>query len=179
MASSFPLSSSSLHPLPSRSNAESMTTLACFATSHWLWSCSSAWCSRWVLSEDVDKLGVLSDELRDLYTYDPAQLSIALISTLLSSLMVASLLTVYQAFKSTRAAASSAAAERKAAIARGRLSHPPMYDWKLRSGNRYGLFLSHFKDEAGSDARCEWMLLQPGSPVAGQLSMFRLALCQT
>ena len=70
-------------------------------------------------------------------------------------LVVASLLTVHQAFKSTRAAASSAAAERKAAIARGRLSHPPMYDWKLRSGNRYGLFLSHFKDEAGSDARCE------------------------
>ena len=65
-----------------------------------------------VLSEDVDKLGVLSDELRDLYTYNPAQLSIALISTLLSSLMVASSLTVYQAFKSTRAAASSAAAER-------------------------------------------------------------------
>ena len=123
-----------------------------------------------VLSEDVDKLGVLSDELRDLYLYDPAQLSITLISTLLSSLMVASSLTVYQAFKSTRAAASSAAAERKAAIARGRLSHPPMYDWKLRSGNRYGLFLSHFKDEAGSDARCEWMLFQPGSPDAGQLS---------
>ena len=108
-----------------------------------------------VLSEDVDKLGVLSDELRDLYLYDPAQLSIALVSTLLSSLMAASLLTVYQAFKSTRAAASSAAAERKAAIARGRLSHPPMYDRKLRSGNRYALFLSHFKDEAGSDARCE------------------------
>ena len=50
LASSFPLSSSSLHPLPSRSNAESMITLACFATSHWLWSCSSAWCSRWVFS---------------------------------------------------------------------------------------------------------------------------------
>ena len=117
-----------------------------------------------VLSEDVDKLGVLSDELRDMYTYDPAQLSIALLFTLLSSLMVASALAGNQAVKSTRAAASSAAAERKASIARGRLSQPPLYAWKLRSGNRYGLFISHFKDEAGSDARCELLLFQPRSP---------------
>ena len=28
-----------------------------------------------------------------------------------------------------------------------------MHNWELRQGNRYCLFLSHFKEEAGSDAR--------------------------
>ena len=28
-----------------------------------------------------------------------------------------------------------------------------MHNWELRQGNRYCMFLSHFKDEAGSDAR--------------------------
>ena len=28
-----------------------------------------------------------------------------------------------------------------------------MHNWELRQGNRYCVFLSHFKEEAGSDAR--------------------------
>ena len=108
-----------------------------------------------VLSEDVGESDLLSGEVLSLYTYDAAQLSIALIATLLSSLIVASLLAVYQIYHSKRAAARAVAAEREAADARGRLSHPPSYDWKLRKDNRYCMFLSHFKVEAGSDARCD------------------------
>ena len=38
-------------------------------------------------AEEVDNLGVLSDELRALYTYDPAQLSTALTAVLLASVV--------------------------------------------------------------------------------------------
>eukprot|EP00964_Phaeocystis_antarctica_P034308 scaffold19502_cov68-Phaeocystis_antarctica.AAC.7 len=106
-----------------------------------------------VLSEDVEESGLLSDELQALYTFDPASLSVALILTLLASVTVASVLAVYQVFQSTRVAARAAGAEREASIARGRLSHPPSHEWGLRQGNRFCMFLSHFKVEAGSDAR--------------------------
>ena len=106
-----------------------------------------------LLSEGVNDLGVLSVELKALYTFDPASVSVALIVTLLASLIVASVLAVYQVHQSTRAAWRVVAAEREASIARGRLSHPPSHGWQLRQGNRYCMFLSHFKEEAGSDAR--------------------------
>ena len=106
-----------------------------------------------VLSEDVEESGLLSDELQALYTFNPASLSIALILTLLASVTVASVLAVYQIYQSRRAAVRAAAAEREASIARGRLSHPPSHEWGLSQSNRYCMFLSHFKEEAGSDAR--------------------------
>ena len=106
-----------------------------------------------VLSEDVKDSDLLSDELQAAYTFDAAVLSVALICTLLASVIVASVLAVYQVYQSTRSAARSAAVEREASIARGRLTHPPTHDWELCKGNRYCMFLSHFKVEAGSDAR--------------------------
>merc|ERR1740124_855799 len=105
-----------------------------------------------VLSEDVEDSGLLSDELQAVYTFDPAVLSVALIFTLLASVIVASVLAVYQIYQSTRKAARAATAEREASIARGRLTHPPSHKWKLRQGNRYCMFLSHFKVEAGKRA---------------------------
>ena len=68
-------------------------------------------------------------------------------------MIVASALAAYQVYQSARKAARAAAAEREASIARGRLTTPPMHNWELRQGNRYCVFLSHFKEEAGSDAR--------------------------
>ena len=106
-----------------------------------------------VLSEVVEDSDLLSDELQAGYTFDPAMLSVALIFTLLASLIVASVLAVYQVYQSTRRAARTAAAEHEASIARGRLTHPPTHNWELRQGNRFCMFLSHFKVEAGSDAR--------------------------
>ena len=106
-----------------------------------------------VLSEEVKRLGIASDELQNDHTFDEDRVSVALIVTLLASVTVASVLAVYQVYQSTRKAARAAAAEREASIARGRLTHPPSYNWKLRQGNRYCIFLSHFKEEAGSDAR--------------------------
>ena len=106
-----------------------------------------------VLSEDVEDSDLLSDELQAGYAFDSAGLSAALIVTLLASVIVASLLAVYQVYHSTRSAARSAAAECEASVARGRLTHPPSHNWELRQGNCFCMFLSHFKVEAGSDAR--------------------------
>lgn len=106
-----------------------------------------------VLSENVEDLNLLSDELSASYIFDTALLSVALMCTLLASVIVASVLAAYQVYQSARKAARAAAAEREASIARGRLTTPPMHKWELRQGNRYCVFLSHFKEEAGSDAR--------------------------
>ena len=106
-----------------------------------------------VLSEDVEESNLLSEDLRDSYIFDAATLSVLLICTLLASVIVASALAAYQVYQSARKAARAAAAEREASIARGRLTTPPMHNWELRQGNRYCVFLSHFKEEAGSDAR--------------------------
>ena len=105
-----------------------------------------------VLSEDVEDSNLLSEELRASYMFDPALLSVALMCTLLASVIVGFVMAVYQVYHSTRAAARAAAAEREACIARGHLSHPPTTSWELRQGNRYCLFLSHFK--GGSGIRC-------------------------
>ena len=112
----------------------------------------------------VLKMGVLSEEINDLNltsnlefqndrSFDEARVTVGLIFALLASVIVGSVLAVYQVYHSTRAAARAAAAEREACIARGHLSHPPTTSWELRQGNRYCVFLSHFKEEAGSDAR--------------------------
>ena len=106
-----------------------------------------------VLSEEVNALGVPSNAFQNNHTFDEQRVSVALIFTLLASVIVASVLAVYQVYQSTRVAARAAAAEREISIARGRLSHPPTTSWELRQGNRYCMFLSHFKVEAGSDAR--------------------------
>jgi hypothetical protein len=106
-----------------------------------------------VLSEEVNALGVPSNAFQNDHTFDEQLVSVALIFTLLASVIVASVLAVYQVYQSTRVAARAAAAERETSIARGRLSHPPTTSWELRQGNRYCMFLSHFKVEAGSDAR--------------------------
>ena len=78
-----------------------------------------------VLSEEVKRLGIASDELQNDHTFDEDRVSVALIVTLLASVIVASVLAVYQVYQSTRSAARAAAAEREASIARGHLSHPP------------------------------------------------------
>jgi len=106
-----------------------------------------------VLSEQVEDSNLLSEELSASYIFDAAALSVALMCTLLASVIVASVLAAYQVYQSTRKAARAAAAEREASIARGRLTTPPIHKWELRQGNRYCVFLSHFKEEAGSDAR--------------------------
>ena len=112
-------------------------------------------------AEEVDNLGVLSTELKDLYTYDAAQLSVVLTAVLLSSVVGAVGLAAYHMFHSAREATRLARAERETAEARGRMSSPPTCDWQLKEGNKYLTFLSHFKVEAGSDARCMLPTLLP------------------
>merc|ERR1719199_537593 len=63
------------------------------------------------------------------------------------------LLEVFQMHQASRAAARKARAELEAAAARGRMSNPPTCRWELRDGNKFINFLSHYKAEAGSDAR--------------------------
>ena len=104
-------------------------------------------------AEEVDNLGVLSDELRESYTYSPEQLALVMVSVLLASLFTAAILAVYQMCCSAQAAARMARAEREMKVARGRMSLPPTCDWQLGKGKQFLTFLSHYKVEAGSDAR--------------------------
>ena len=106
-----------------------------------------------VLYEGIKEADLSSVELQDSFGFDPASISPALAFSMLASLIVASVLAVYQAYISTQEAARAAAAEVEASIARGRLSHPPLHKWELRQSNCYCIFLSHFKEEAGCDAR--------------------------
>ena len=76
-----------------------------------------------LLSEEVE--GVISTAMQALYTYDTAQLSVALVCILLASIIVAVLLAAYQMYRAAQTAARMAAAEREAAGARGRMSSPP------------------------------------------------------
>ena len=98
--------------------------------------------------------GVLSEEQQALYTYDSTLVSMALITILLASIAVNLLLTVYQIRKSVHDSARVVRAEAALYAARGRMNNPPTCKWKLKDGNQYLTFLSHYKVEAGSDARC-------------------------
>ena len=42
----------------------------------------------------------------------------------------------------------------------GSLAKPPRVRWELGPGNKYAVFLSHYKDEAGMEARYLRDLLQ-------------------
>lgn len=44
-------------------------------------------------------------------------------------------------------------AHEQAILERGRMANPPTAKWALKPGFTYCCFLSHFKQEAGSDAR--------------------------
>eukprot|EP00908_Phaeocystis_cordata_P021907 Transcript_4311.p1 GENE.Transcript_4311~~Transcript_4311.p1 ORF type:complete len:682 (+),score=196.31 Transcript_4311:167-2212(+) len=102
----------------------------------------------------VEAVGpTLSDYLGLLYITDTALLSVAMVLALVAGLLLSLLVFLLQLNESARTARRIADAERTAAAARGRMSNPPTCDWQLRAGNKYLAFLSHYKVEAGSDAR--------------------------
>ena len=88
-----------------------------------------------------------------LYGMDTTVLSIIMIASLVGGLAISLLAFLLHMNAAMSKARQAAAMEREASAARGRLSHPPTTSWQLRQGNRYCMFLSHFKVEAGSDAR--------------------------
>ena len=59
-------------------------------------------------AEEVDNLGVLSDELRESYTYSPEQLALVMVSVLLASLFTAAILAAACRSRSAFAASSTA-----------------------------------------------------------------------
>ena len=79
--------------------------------------------------------------------------SIFIILTGIMVMLVPLCLLLYAAAQAARAARRNAVAEGAAAAARGRMSSPPTCNWQLKEGNSYLTFLSHYKVEAGSDAR--------------------------
>ena len=109
--------------------------------------------------EDVDARA----EQRGVYGEAAAVFGFASSHALVDMLIVFTILMIFPCLVATltfnvvqaaRAQRRAAAAERKAAAARGRMSHPPTCDWTMKDGNRYLTFFSHYKVEAGSDARC-------------------------
>merc|ERR1719272_127271 len=79
--------------------------------------------------------------------------TVGLVASTTGALVLAAAMVMHDLTVAARAAARVAAAERAAAAARGRMSHPPFCDWQLDRGHTYCVFLSHYKVEAGSDAR--------------------------
>ena len=104
-----------------------------------------------VLAEETGPY--LTDTMHDIYVFDSGILSVALVSAVLSAAVVAIVYTIQQLKARLRKARLEAAAEREASAARGRMSYPPSCDWQNAEGNKYCTFLSHYKVEAGSDAR--------------------------
>ena len=99
--------------------------------------------------EDVEDSNLLSDELRASYIFDQRR---SLSSHLhLAGFRDRAWFWACQVSIDTEGVSSGGRARGR--HARGRLSNPPMHSWELRQGNRYCVFLSHFKEEAGSDAR--------------------------
>ena len=105
-----------------------------------------------ILIQAVDS--TLSEYFQHFYRMDTNVLSAIMIASLVGGLAISLLAFLLHMNAALRKARQAAATEREASAARGRLSHPPTTSWQLRQGNRYCMFLSHFKVEAGSDARC-------------------------
>eukprot|EP00966_Prymnesium_polylepis_P086817 2009257-Prymnesium_polylepis.3 len=64
------------------------------------------------------------------------------------------MLTLLNIVQSARDTARAARAFFEASEARGRMALPPTCKWELEANHQYCAFLSHYKVEAGSDARC-------------------------
>ena len=104
-----------------------------------------------VLIEEVEH--VLSDDFKEQYAYNSGSLSVALVATLGAAFLGALIMSVHNFRAAAAAQAREDAAAREAEEARGRMSSPPTTKWVLPDGFKYCTFLSHFKVEAGSDAR--------------------------
>ena len=76
-----------------------------------------------------------------------------MIGTLVLALVICMVVLVMTMTQSAREAVKALMAAQKEEEARGRMSLPPVCDWQLAKGHKYCTFLSHFKVEAGSDAR--------------------------
>ena len=72
--------------------------------------------------------------------------------------VIAALIVSFDLSQAAREEARAAAHASRAAEAHGRMTSPPKCQWLLGTNkqggtNKYALFLSHYKVEAGSDAR--------------------------
>jgi hypothetical protein len=76
-----------------------------------------------------------------------------MIGTLILALLICLVILIMTMTQSAREAVRALLAAQKEEEARGRMSLPPLCDWQLAKGHNYCTFLSHYKVEAGSDAR--------------------------
>ena len=76
-----------------------------------------------------------------------------MIGTLIMSLVICGVVLFMTMTQSAREAVRALKAAHAEEAARGRMSLPPVCDWQLAKGHNYCTFLSHYKVEAGSDAR--------------------------
>ena len=102
----------------------------------------------------TDSLGpVLNSHAATLFFIDINLAAGAMLGCLLVALVAGCVLVAIELTSEANEARRASAANRAAEAARGRMSKPPFCNWKLEDGNKYCVFLSHFKVEAGS-ARC-------------------------
>ena len=96
-----------------------------------------------ILVQAVDE--TLSEYFMMQYNMNTVVLSFGMFAALLGGLAISVSAFLRHLHEMVKAARVAAAAEREAAAARGRMSHPPRCAWQLQPGNKYCTFLSHFK----------------------------------
>ena len=98
-------------------------------------------------------LSGLNAEMAGVLQFNEAQLSLGMLLTLCFSLFFCGLVVSFALYEAAMSEATARRAAQKDAAAKGQMSKPPTCEWVLKPGHKYCSFLSHFKVEAGSDAR--------------------------
>ena len=104
-----------------------------------------------VLTEELE--GTLSSETTAALQISDFAISYGMLLTIVSSLVLGMLLVAVDVRTTTMQQLREERAILDAKQGQGRMAHPPTTKWHYEEGNRFACFLSHYKVEAGSDAR--------------------------
>jgi len=108
----------------------------------------------------------LSASVADILTFDEVAISFGMIGALLAGVLLGGLVLFADLVEARRRTLREQQQHAKVVAARGRMTLPPKCAWPLSKGHRYCAFLSHYKVEAGSDARylSDFMQRMGGAP---------------
>lgn len=115
----------------------------------------------------TDQLGdSLSASVAEMLQFDAVAISGGMLGALLAGVILSGLIFVFDVLDSGRRLARERAKQIQAELSRGRMTQPPQCKWSLEPGMAYASFLSHYKVEAGSDARylSDFMRRMSGAP---------------
>ena len=101
----------------------------------------------------TDQIDDLTPSMQDTLELPELFMSLLMLGTLLFSLVFCGVVLFMSITQSAAEELKALLAAQAEEAARGRMSVPPVCEWQLEKGHKYCTFLSHYKVEAGSDAR--------------------------